>query len=70
MIQLFVITIILLAIAFIGISINVLQSRRFPEFHVGRNKNMRKRGIACAKCEDAGNCSISLHECNGSASNH
>lgn len=70
MIQLFIITIVLLAIAFIGISINVLQSRRFPEFHVGRNKDMRKRGIACAKCEDAGNCSISLHQCNDNYQNN
>lgn len=46
-------TIVLLGIAFLGMAFNiVIRKKRFPETHVGHNKEMRKRGIVCAKTMD------------------
>jgi hypothetical protein len=59
-----------LAIAFIGMGIRVLLKShgRFPEIHVGRNKELRKKGITCAKNTDIGchspNCFPGCPTCN------
>jgi hypothetical protein len=53
MLQLFLIVLVLIAIAFIALGINIfLFKRPFPETEVSRNKEMHKRGIKCAKCEE------------------
>jgi len=50
--------VILLAIAVMGIGILgmafniVFRKSKFPETHVGHNREMRKRGIVCAKTMD------------------
>lgn len=43
-------------IALLGLGIKVLFSKngRFPETHVGRNKELAKRGIKCAQSIDVG----------------
>jgi hypothetical protein len=41
---------IILAISFVGFAISILirKNGRFPELHIGRNEELKKRGISCA----------------------
>lgn len=43
-----------IAIAFLGLGIKIFFSKegKFPETHVGHNKEMRKRKIYCIKTQD------------------
>lgn len=45
---------ILIGVAVAGLAIRIIIVRggRFPDTHVGHNKEMRKRGIVCAKAFD------------------
>lgn len=54
--KLLIISLILIAItfAFFGITILLKKNGRFPETHISRNKEMRKRGISCAQQTDIG----------------
>jgi hypothetical protein len=47
---------IFLSIAAIGFGIRIIlkPQGRFPETHVSRNREMRKRGITCAQQTDTG----------------
>ena len=45
---------ILIAVAGLGIRMLILKNGRFPQTHVGRNKEMSKRGIKCAQSIDVG----------------
>lgn len=47
-------SIILITFAFAGLAIKVLlkKNSEFPETEVSRNKELKKRGITCAKHED------------------
>lgn len=47
-------SILALALVLLGIRILLKPDGRFPETHVGRNKEMRKRGISCARSTDTG----------------
>ncbi len=44
----------LVGIAFLGLGINIFfrKDGQFPETEVGKNKEMRKLGIYCTKCEE------------------
>jgi hypothetical protein len=42
------------AIAFLGIRILLKSNGRFPDTHVGHNREMQKRGIKCAQETDTG----------------
>lgn len=55
-IKLLIITLILVALSgiFLGLRILLRQNGKFPQFHVGHNKEMRKRGIKCAQSTDTG----------------
>jgi len=55
-IKLLVLSLLLVMIALLGLGIKVLFNKngRFPETHVGRNKEMAKRGIKCAQSIDVG----------------
>jgi hypothetical protein len=65
-IKLLLISVFLLAVSgiFFGIRILVKKNGKFPQTHVGRNKEMRKRGISCAQdtnigcnpTDDSGSC--------------
>lgn len=46
--------IILFSLAALGIRLLVVRNGRFPETHIGRNKEMRKLGIKCAQNIDVG----------------
>lgn len=50
----FIIVVILLGLALIGLGITMLikKNGKFPETHIGKNKDMKKRGINCANTTD------------------
>ncbi len=50
----FLLTLILLALGITGMSIALIISkeRRFPDSSIGRNKNMKNRGIMCPNQEE------------------
>ena len=53
-IKLFIPVLLLVALAAIFLAIRMILQKngRFPETEVGKNKEMRKRGIICAKAEE------------------
>jgi len=53
-----IISIIVLAICFIALGLNILFKKggKFPEIEIGHNKAMRERGITCVKCDEKGEC--------------
>ena len=55
-IKVLILSIIFLSIAaaFLGIRILVKTHGHFPETHISRNSEMRKRGITCAQQTDTG----------------
>jgi hypothetical protein len=69
LIAVFVISLALLVLAVAGLSLRILLQRKgsFPETHIGRNKEMRKRGITCAQNEKhlpgCSRCTRSDHSC-------
>ncbi|MCD6555950.1 MAG: hypothetical protein J7K64_02035 [Bacteroidales bacterium] len=52
-ITLFIFSLILIAIALIGLGIQIFFSKKkkFPETRIGHNKNLRKKKIYCMKTE-------------------
>lgn len=56
--KLLLISVVVLLIAFIGMAFNILfrKNGKFPQFSIGHNKEMKKRGIHCAKCEEYKKC--------------
>jgi hypothetical protein len=54
--KLLILSVIFLSIAAIGFGIKMLliPHGKFPETHISRNKEMRKRGIKCAQQTDVG----------------
>ncbi len=48
------ISVILIALAFLGLSLNLLVKKKgkFPAYRVGHNKDMAKLGIKCVKHEE------------------
>jgi hypothetical protein len=70
--KLLLVVLALLGIVFIGFAIRILiiKNGKFPEIHVGHNKEMRKRNIHCAKTIDKKgfvpsreNCSQNTNDC-------
>ncbi|MBR2318610.1 MAG: hypothetical protein IKA52_02940 [Bacteroidaceae bacterium] len=49
---LFTLLIIAISVALLSITIIIKKNGRFPNIHIGGNKNMRKRGIKCAQSQD------------------
>ncbi|MBL4561658.1 MAG: hypothetical protein JKX79_11820 [Labilibaculum sp.] len=54
MLTVLLITTFLLAIGFAGFAITILikKNGKFPELHIGKNKDLKKRGIGCATSQD------------------
>ncbi len=54
MLKILLLSIGLIGIAFLGFAISMIFKRngKFPEIHIGKNKEMKKRGIVCAKTQD------------------
>jgi hypothetical protein len=58
------ILIILASLLLLGLRTILKNRGKFPQFHVGRNREMRKRGISCAQDTDVGcNPSIDSGSC-------
>lgn len=55
MLKLFVLTLIIIAVAILFLSVKLLVKKngRFPNTHVSGSKEMRKRGIGCVQSQDA-----------------
>lgn len=49
---LFAVLIIAISFALLAITIIIKKNGRFPNIHIGGNKDMRKRGIKCAQSQD------------------
>lgn len=60
MLKLFVLSIILVGIALIGLAISMIIKRngKFPNTHISQNKALKEKGIQCATHEDS-----SCHHC-------
>jgi hypothetical protein len=54
--KLLIISVIFLALAALGMGIRMIikSNGKFPETHISRNPEMRKRGISCAQHNDTG----------------
>lgn len=52
MLQIFIITIVLIALCFLALGIRVWIKGKFADTEVGHNPNMRKLGLCCAKEEE------------------
>jgi hypothetical protein len=54
--KLLILSAIFLALAAVGMGIRMLlkSNGKFPETHISRNPEMRKRGITCAQQNDTG----------------
>lgn len=54
LIKLFVIIVILVGLSLVGLGIGMLLKKggKFPETHIGKNKNMKDRGVTCANTTD------------------
>ena len=53
--KVFLLTLLVLAAAVAGMCVSILLRKdgKFPEYEVGSNEEMKKRGITCYKDEDA-----------------
>lgn len=49
---LFALLIIAISFVLLAITIIIKKNGRFPNIHIGSNKNMRQRGIKCAQSQD------------------
>lgn len=49
---LYTLLIIAISVALLSITIIIKKNGKFPNIHIGGNKNMRKRGIKCAQSQD------------------
>lgn len=49
---LFTLLIISICVALLAIKIIIKKNGKFPNIHIGGNKEMRKRGIKCAQSQD------------------
>ncbi|MDZ7774919.1 MAG: hypothetical protein U5L09_04530 [Bacteroidales bacterium] len=49
---LFSLLLVLIAISILGFKLFFMKNGRFPQTEIGKNKEMRKRGIYCAKTMD------------------
>ena len=54
------VTIVLVAICFVAIGLQVFFGKRkkFPETEIGHSAEMRKRNIKCSKCEELERCAL------------
>jgi hypothetical protein len=54
LLTLFLLTIVLVALAFAGLGLNIFfrKDGRFPQTEVGSNKNMKNLGITCTKQDE------------------
>ena len=52
--QVFLVVLVLVGLCVLGLGVNILFFKKdFPQYDVGSNEELRKRGIRCFKDEDA-----------------
>ena len=53
-VKVLLLTVVFLGIGFAGFAISILikKNGRFPELHIGKNEELKKRGIGCATSQD------------------
>ncbi|HOY39066.1 MAG: hypothetical protein KBB11_05455 [Bacteroidales bacterium] len=58
--KLFLITLVLMAIAFLALGIAIFfgKKKKFPEGSISKNKDMQQRGITCVKHEEYHSCGL------------
>lgn len=54
MLETTLLAVLIIAISFVLLAITIIikKNGRFPNIHIGGNKEMRKRGIKCAQSQD------------------
>jgi hypothetical protein len=54
MLKVLLLSVVLVGIVFVLMAISILIKKhgKFPNIHIGSNKDMRKRGIVCATTQD------------------
>ena len=54
MIKVFLLTLLIVAVCMVLMAVTILikKNGRFPNTHVGSNKEMRRRGIKCVEAQD------------------
>jgi hypothetical protein len=53
MLEVLIASVVLISIAVLGMGVNlIIRNKKFPNTHIGGNKEMIKRGIYCAKTMD------------------
>jgi hypothetical protein len=69
LLKLLIISAILVGLSLAGLAISILikPKGQFPETHVGHNREMRKRGITCARSTDTGCSPVDTAGCCGCA---
>ncbi|MEZ5020081.1 MAG: hypothetical protein R2756_08160 [Bacteroidales bacterium] len=69
LLKLLIISAILVGLSLAGLAITILikPKGQFPETHVGHNREMRKRGITCARSTDTGCSPVDTAGCCGCA---
>lgn len=72
LLKLIIISAVLVALALAAMAINIIvrPKGRFPDTHVGHNREMRKRGITCAQHTDTGCNPVDSGSCCGCAMNN
>lgn len=56
MLSFLIVVLVIVGLSFIFLGFNIFFRRKgFPETEVGRNKEMRKMGLTCPKCDDMQN---------------
>ena len=56
MLSFLIVVLVIVGLSFIFLGFNIFFRRKgFPETEVGRNKEMRKMGLTCPKCDDIQN---------------
>ena len=71
LLKMLILSAVLVAIAMAGLALTIIvkPKGRFPETHVGHNREMRRRGITCAQHTDTGCNPVDGSGCCGCAMN-
>ncbi|MFP4663843.1 MAG: hypothetical protein ACLFM1_05405 [Bacteroidales bacterium] len=56
-------------ILLLGVQIFFGKKKKFPDTHIGDNKDMERLGISCASSDDPGSCSCQVEGIKGACQN-
>ncbi|MCK9180014.1 MAG: hypothetical protein PHQ88_08780 [Bacteroides sp.] len=52
MFETILITVLIVALAIVLLSVNIIRGKKFPNTHVSGNKGLQKYGVTCAQSQD------------------